>query len=240
MRFTDDERAMLSDFRTRLDPRDDARLIAAIDSWLTRDAATGDGAGECDGDEIRPGDLVLATTRDDYHQQTRLVVGYVSECNTEFFDTDTITRYMVKGHDGSVVLADRLEKITPEEHRRLSSDRRLAHAKAGAGAGDATLITRISCRASKPVRESATEDLLADLRNWRSIHLARLGVLFDRAADEIERTRISDAEVDAIEFAWSVMRGHSGSKAERIRAFLDRLRKCPAQEKAALPQKTAP
>ena len=32
-------------------------------------------------------------------------------------------------------------------------------------------------------------DLVARLRDWRSLHLTRLGALFDEAADEIERLR---------------------------------------------------
>ena len=34
-----------------------------------------------------------------------------------------------------------------------------------------------------------TADIVARLRDWRSLHLTRLGGLFDEAADEIERLR---------------------------------------------------
>jgi hypothetical protein len=44
-------------------------------------------------------------------------------------------------------------------------------------------------------------DTLDSLRNWRSVHLARLHLLMLKAADEIERLRITRAERDAIEWA---------------------------------------
>ena len=44
-------------------------------------------------------------------------------------------------------------------------------------------------------------DLVARLRDWRSLHLTRLGGLFDEAADEIARLRLTDEEREAIETA---------------------------------------
>jgi len=41
-------------------------------------------------------------------------------------------------------------------------------------------------------------DIASRLRNWRGLHLAHSGMLFEEAADEIERLRLTDAERDAL------------------------------------------
>lgn len=43
-----------------------------------------------------------------------------------------------------------------------------------------------------------TGDIVSRLRNWRGLHLAHGGELFDEAADEIERLRLTDDERQAI------------------------------------------
>ena len=42
-------------------------------------------------------------------------------------------------------------------------------------------------------------DIVAKLRDWRSVHLARLHLLMDEAADEIERLRLTDKEREALD-----------------------------------------
>jgi hypothetical protein len=37
-------------------------------------------------------------------------------------------------------------------------------------------------------------DIVERLRNWRTVHLARLHLLMEEAADEIERLRLIDSE----------------------------------------------
>jgi len=41
-------------------------------------------------------------------------------------------------------------------------------------------------------------DIVERLRNWRSVHLARLHLLMEEAADEMDRLRLTDAERDAL------------------------------------------
>ena len=43
-------------------------------------------------------------------------------------------------------------------------------------------------------------DIVARLRDWRSVHLARLHLLMDEAADEIERLRLTADEREAIAY----------------------------------------
>jgi hypothetical protein len=38
-------------------------------------------------------------------------------------------------------------------------------------------------------------DIVERLRNWRTVHLARLHLLMEEAADEMERLRLTDAIV---------------------------------------------
>jgi hypothetical protein len=45
-------------------------------------------------------------------------------------------------------------------------------------------------------------DIVERLRNWRSVHLARLHLLMEEAAAEIERLQITDAEREAV--SWCV------------------------------------
>ena len=43
-------------------------------------------------------------------------------------------------------------------------------------------------------------DIVSRLRNWRGLHLAHGGDLFEEAADEIESLRLTDEEREAIEW----------------------------------------
>jgi len=44
-------------------------------------------------------------------------------------------------------------------------------------------------------------DIVERLRNWRNVHLTQLRYVMESAADEIERLRLTDAELDAIRWA---------------------------------------
>ena len=50
-------------------------------------------------------------------------------------------------------------------------------------------------------------DIVSRLRNWRGLHLAHGGELFDEAASEIERLRPTDAEREAVEQAIDAANG---------------------------------
>ncbi len=67
-----------------------------------------------------------------------------------------------------------------------------------------------------------TKDIVARLRDWRSLHLTRLGGLFDEAADEIERLRLTDAERKAVEWAVETWVCRPELKAT-LRGLLERL-----------------
>ena len=85
------------------------------------------------------------------------------------------------------------------------------------------------------VSESAySGDLVTRLRNWRGLHLAHGGELFDQAADEIARLRLTESEREAVRFcvtaslpeteklggvAGELCRMHSA----RLRGLLERL-----------------
>jgi hypothetical protein len=71
-----------------------------------------------------------------------------------------------------------------------------------------------------------TADLIARLRDWRSLHLTRLGSLFDEAADEIDRLRLTEEEREAIEQAIDAADGMAPSEPWAIatlRGLLGRL-----------------
>ena len=84
-------------------------------------------------------------------------------------------------------------------------------------------------------------DIVERLRNWRSVHLARLHLLMDEAADEIERLRLSEkgdcpvpenaangdiltaAEREAVEVAAEAYDSDHGERfAATLRALLER------------------
>jgi hypothetical protein len=43
-------------------------------------------------------------------------------------------------------------------------------------------------------------DIVARLRNWRTVHLARLHLLMEEAADEMERLRLTADEREAVAY----------------------------------------
>ena len=49
-----------------------------------------------------------------------------------------------------------------------------------------------------PAKRCGVSDIVERLRNWRSVHLARLHLLMEEAADEMDRLRLTDAERDAL------------------------------------------
>ena len=85
-------------------------------------------------------------------------------------------------------------------------------------------------------------DIVERLRNWRTVHLARLHLLMEEAADEIARLRLSakgdfpkpenaanwdiltDAEREAVEVAAAAYADDHGERfAATLRALLERL-----------------
>jgi hypothetical protein len=77
-------------------------------------------------------------------------------------------------------------------------------------------------------------DIVSRLRNWRRLHLAHSGILFEEAADEIARLRLTESEREAVRFcvtaslpeteklggvAGELCRMHSA----RLRGLLERL-----------------
>lgn len=77
-------------------------------------------------------------------------------------------------------------------------------------------------------------DIVARLRDWRSVHLARLHLLMDEAAAEIEQLRadwpehlrLTDAEREAVEVAAESYADDHGERfAATLRALLERLGK---------------
>ena len=85
-------------------------------------------------------------------------------------------------------------------------------------------------------------DIVERLRNWRSVHLARLHLLMEEAADEMERLRLSSrgdcpepenaangdiltaAEREAVEVAAEAYASDHGERfAATLRALLQRL-----------------
>ena len=95
---------------------------------------------------------------------------------------------------------------------------------------------------------SGATDIVARLRNWRAVHLARLHLLMEEAADEIdrlradwpeqlsaarseiERLRLTDEEREAVEAAARIvdeyddeMDGFPSGAAATLRRLLERL-----------------
>lgn len=88
-------------------------------------------------------------------------------------------------------------------------------------------------------------DLIARLRDWRTLHLTRLGGLFDEAADEIDRLRskpcpyvagdvtkhctltpvtLTDEEREAVEWAVSAAEDCQHPADDTLRGLLERTR----------------
>ena len=72
-------------------------------------------------------------------------------------------------------------------------------------------------------------DIVARLRDWRSVHLARLHLLMYEAADEIERLRqvveqknLTDEELEAVENAADVIDAKTCGNAATLRGLLER------------------
>lgn len=67
-------------------------------------------------------------------------------------------------------------------------------------------------------------DIAARLRDWRSVHLARLHLLMEEAADEMDRLRLTDDEREAVEVAAAACADDHGERfAATLRALLKRL-----------------
>jgi hypothetical protein len=74
-------------------------------------------------------------------------------------------------------------------------------------------------------------DIVSRLRNWRGLHLAHGGTLFEEAADEIERLRLTDSDREAIEraadwlYRWQETHGYHSSEngdLATLRSMLER------------------
>ena len=50
-------------------------------------------------------------------------------------------------------------------------------------------------------------DIVSRLRHWRGLHLAHSGELFETAADEIERLRLTAPEREAVAYALTALAG---------------------------------
>ena len=72
-------------------------------------------------------------------------------------------------------------------------------------------------------------DIVHRLRDWRNLHLARGGELFEAAADEIARLRLTEAEQEAVEAAVRIvesreaMEEFTAANADTLRGLLERL-----------------
>lgn len=72
-------------------------------------------------------------------------------------------------------------------------------------------------------QEAYTGDIVTRLRNWRGLHLAHAGELFEEAADEIARLRLTDAERQAIRRAAAVAdEFHDSRLGGTLRGLLER------------------
>jgi hypothetical protein len=65
-------------------------------------------------------------------------------------------------------------------------------------------------------------DIVERLRNWRIVHLARLHLLMDEAADEIERLRLTDDEREAVLEGMAII-ANAGWNNDGLRCLLERL-----------------
>ena len=67
-------------------------------------------------------------------------------------------------------------------------------------------------------------DIVERLRNWRSVHLARLHLLMEEAADEMDRLRLTDAEREVLLAIEADACYRAMERTERVvRGLLDRL-----------------
>jgi hypothetical protein len=67
-------------------------------------------------------------------------------------------------------------------------------------------------------------DIVERLRNWRSVHLARLHLLMNEAADEMERLRLTAEERDVLAAIEADASYRAMKTTERVvRRLLDRL-----------------
>ena len=76
-------------------------------------------------------------------------------------------------------------------------------------------------------RDAYEGDIVSRLRHWRGLHLAHGGRLFEEAADEIERLRLTDAEYLALANARDAYAANSDDEecveiAVTIRSLLER------------------
>ena len=66
-------------------------------------------------------------------------------------------------------------------------------------------------------------DIVSRLRHWRGLHLAHGGELFDEAANEIARLRLTAAEREAIHHVVGDVADIAGSVEDTLRNLLERL-----------------
>lgn len=72
-------------------------------------------------------------------------------------------------------------------------------------------------------KEAYEGDIVSRLRNWRGLHIAHSGRLYEEAADEIERLRLTVEERDSIECAVNACEETvRDSNAATLRALLER------------------
>jgi hypothetical protein len=70
---------------------------------------------------------------------------------------------------------------------------------------------------------NGASDIVTRLRNWREVHLARLHLLMDEAADEMERLRAD----------WPEQLAAARSEVEQLRQVLSEKNHCPDADNAA-------
>jgi len=75
-----------------------------------------------------------------------------------------------------------------------------------------------------PAKGCGMSDIVERLRNWRSVHLARLHLLMNEAADEMERLRLTAEERDVLAAIEADASYRAMKTTERVvRRLLDRL-----------------
>ena len=85
-------------------------------------------------------------------------------------------------------------------------------------------------------------DIVERLRNWRTVHLARLHLLMEEAADEIERLR-GDAEIARLRLNAAQCLSRTGSDlrqtSDNASESIDQARKLPERERLTAEEREA-
>ena len=67
-------------------------------------------------------------------------------------------------------------------------------------------------------------DIVSRLKHWRGLHLAHSGELFEEAANEIARLRLTAEEREAIHWALGTVADITGPVEDTLRNLLERLK----------------